>query len=70
MNQPEFILEESERTVLTVKQLQCLLQNLEDLEVDSRVLFQELTKLEGFSGRIVDDIRGLALLLRVKEQEG
>ncbi len=60
----EYSVVESERTVLTVKQLDNLIRNLQDTEVDSKVLSTELTKLEGFSGRIADDIRGLVLLLQ------
>ncbi len=62
--EPEYILEESEKTLLTVRQLDNLILNLQDTEVDSQVLHKELTKLEGFSGRIADDIRALVLLLR------
>ncbi len=60
-SEPEFILEESEKIPLTVKQLDNLLRELRDLEVDTKVLSTELTKLEGFSGRIADDIRALVL---------
>ncbi len=60
----EYSVEESERTVLTVKQLDNLIRNLQDTEVDSKVLSTELTKLEGFSGRIADDTRALVLLLQ------
>ncbi len=59
---PEFSVEESERTHPTEKQLDSFVQ---DLQVDTQVLYQELTKLEGFCGRIVDDIRVLALSLQV-----
>ncbi len=62
--EPEFILEESEKTLLTERQLDNLIRNLRDMEVDSVVLHKELTKLEGFSGRIADDIRALVLLLQ------
>ncbi len=65
--EPEFILAESARTVLTAKQLDNLGQMLRDLEVDTRVLYKELTKLEGFCGRIADDIRVLALLVWERE---
>ncbi len=61
--EPEYSVVESEKIVLTEKQLANLIQNLQDLEVDSRVLLKEFTKLEGFSGRIADDIRALGLLL-------
>ncbi len=60
---PEYSLEESEKTLLTVKQLDNFVQLLRDMEVDSAVLYRELTKLEGFSGRIADDIRALVLLV-------
>jgi len=61
--EPEFILAEPEKIPLTGKQLDNFVQMLQDMEVDSAVLFRELTKLEGFSGRIADDIRALVLLL-------
>ncbi len=61
--EPEFILAEPEKTVLTVKQLDNFVRILRDMEVDSVVLYKELSKLEGFSGRIADDIRALVLLL-------
>ncbi len=59
---PEFTVE-SEKIPLTEKQLDNFVQMLRDLEVDSAVIYRELTKLEGFSGRIADDIRALVLLL-------
>ncbi len=62
-NSPEFILEESEKTHLTAKQLDNFVQNLLDLGVDIKVLSTELSKLEGFSGRIGEDIRALGLCL-------
>ncbi len=62
--EPEYILQESEKTLLTVRQLDNFVLMLQDLEVDSKVLSTELTKLEGFSGRIADDIRALVLLVQ------
>jgi len=58
--EPEFIVQESAKTLLTGKQLVSFVQ---DLQVDIQVFYKELTKLEGFSGRIADDIRALALLV-------
>ncbi len=54
----------SEKTLLTARQLDNLDLVLRDMEVDSKVLSTELTKLEGFSGRIADDIRALVLSLQ------
>ncbi len=65
--EPEFTLEESERIPLMEKQLAYLSQTLLDLEVDSVVLYKELTKLEGMSGRITDSLRELRL--SVQEQQ-
>ncbi len=62
---PEYILAASERIHLTEKQLANFVLELQDLVVDTKVLSTELTKLEGFSGRIADDIR--ALVLSVQE---
>ena len=59
--EPEYSVEVSEKMHLTEKQLASLSQMLCDLEVDIQVLYKELTKLEGFSGRIADDIKVLAL---------
>ncbi len=69
MNQAEYILETTGKTHLTEKQLDNLIQNLQDVEVDSRVLYKELTKLEGMSGRIADDIRILGVLLQELRSE-
>ncbi len=60
---PEFIVAES-KTILKTK---ALVSFVTDLQVDMAVLYQELTKLEGFSGRIADDIRVLALSLQDTE---
>ncbi len=57
---PEYTVEESGKIRLTGKQLGSFVQ---DLLVDTVVLHKEFTKLEGFSGRIVDDIRALELYL-------
>ncbi len=65
---PEYILEVSEKTLLTVKQLDNFVHQLRDLEVDSKVLSTELSKLDGFSGRIADDIRALVLLLQAMQE--
>ncbi len=70
MSQPEYILEESEKTRLTEKQLACLIQELQDLEVDSVVLRKELTRLEGLSSRTANSLRELVQLLLEKELEG
>ncbi len=59
--EPEYILEESGKMPLTGNQLACIIQELLDLEVDSVVLFKELTRLEGISGRIRDSLQGLRL---------
>ncbi len=70
MSQPSTVPEytvASEKIALTEKQLDNLILNLQDMEVDSQVLHKELTKLEGFSGRIADDIRALVLLLREQQ---
>ncbi len=61
--EPEYIVQESAKILLTEKQLDNFAQVLKDLEVDSAVLYREFTKLEGFSGRIAADIRELALLV-------
>ncbi len=67
MNHPEFILEESEKTALTEKQLANLIQGLKELEVDSLVLQRELIKLVNFSGRIDVSFRDLRLSLQEQE---
>ena len=56
---PEYILAESEK-ILPMGNLQASF--VQDLRVDIQVLYKELTKLEGFCGRIADDIKALALL--------
>ncbi len=58
---PEYSVEESVKTLHMAKLQDSFVQ---DLQVDIQVLYQELTKLEGFCGRIVDDIRVLALSQR------
>ncbi len=68
--EPEYIVELSEKIALTGKQLANFVLALRDLEVDSRVLSTELTKLEGFSGRIAGDIRELVLLLQDMQDRG
>ncbi len=61
---PEYTVEESEKTHPTENKL---LNFVRDLQVDIQVLYQELTKLEGFSGRIADDIRVLELSVSGQE---
>ncbi len=57
---PEYLVEESK----TIHRTKALDSFVTDLEVDIQVLYQELIKLEGFSGRIADDIRVLVLSLQ------
>jgi len=64
MNQPEFILADSEKIHPMENKLDSFVQ---DLLVDTQVLYKELTRLEGFCGRIVDDIRALELLAQEQE---
>ncbi len=56
MNQPEYTLEESEKTLLTGSQLAFIVQQLLDMEVDSKVLSGELTRLVDMCTRITDSI--------------
>ncbi len=67
MNQPEYTLADSEKIHHMVNQQDNFDQVLKDLEVDSAVLYRELTKLEGFSGRIAEDIRALVSLVVERE---
>ncbi len=55
--EPEYILEDSERTLLTGKQLAFIVQQLLDMEVDSVVLRKELSDLVNLSDRIVISLR-------------
>ncbi len=55
--EPEYILEELEKTVLTGKQLAFIVQQLLDMEVDSVVLRRELSDLVNLSTRIVESLR-------------
>ncbi len=57
---PEYILEESK----IIHRTKALDNFVTDLEGDIQVLYRELTKLEGFCGRIADDIRVLQLSLQ------
>ncbi len=61
---PEYSVEESEKTHLTVKQLVCISQMLLDQEVDSRVLQKELESLVDLSGRISVSLRKVRSLLQ------
>ncbi len=61
---PEYLVEQSEETVLMANRHNCLIQELSDMAVDLAVLYKELTRLEGFSGRIADDCKALELSLR------
>ncbi len=65
--EPEYIVQELEKIPLTGKQLACTVQILLDLEVDLVVLYKELTRLEGISGRIRDSVQGLRLSLQERE---
>jgi len=67
--EPEFTVLDSAKIALTANQLANLIQELRALEVDSVVLYKEVSKLEGFSGRIADDIRALVLSLRELESQ-
>ncbi len=67
MNQPEYILEESGKTLLTGKQLAFIVQQLLDMEVDSRVLRVQLIKLADFSTRIETSLRESRLSLQEQE---
>ncbi len=57
--EPEFILADMEKTVLTGSLQVCLSRTLLNLEVDLVVLSKELTKLGNMSTRIGIDIRNL-----------
>ncbi len=65
--EPEFTLVESEKIHLTGKLLASFVQELLELEVDTAVLYKELTRLEGTSGRIRDSLH--VLRQSVLEQE-
>ncbi len=57
MNQPEYILEESEKTLLTEKRLANLIQELTMVEVDLVVLSRELQSRADLSTRIGISLR-------------
>ncbi len=67
MSQPEYIVQDSEKTVLTENQLANIVQTLLDLEVDGRVLSEELSTLVSMSARITGSIRELRQLLLEQE---
>ncbi len=56
---PEYSVEESGKIRHMGSKLDSFVQELLDLEVDSVVLYKELTRLEGISGRIRDSLREL-----------
>ncbi len=62
--EPEYSVVKSEKTHLTENQLRSLSQTLCDLAVDTRVLYKELTRLEGICGRIGDDIHMVVVRLQ------
>ncbi len=62
--EPEYSVVESEKIHPMASKLVSFVQ---DLQVDIQVLYQELTKLEGFCGRIADDCRVLELSLQDME---
>ncbi len=58
---PEYILETSERITHKTKITDCIIPALLAVEVDLVVLSRECTKLEKFSGNIVNQLRELRL---------
>jgi len=67
MNQAEYILEESEKMLLTEKQLDCIIQSLITVEVDLVVYSKQELELHHMLQRITNSLRELRL--SVSEQE-
>ncbi len=65
--EPEYLLAESEKTLLTGKQLAFIVQQLQDMEVDSVVLSKEFKLRLAMLDRIINSLRELRL--SVQEQE-
>lgn len=61
---PEYSVEESAKTLLTEKQLECIGQTLLDLELSSVLLRKEVTDLASGLSTIEGNCRGLRLWLQ------